>query len=195
VLLEPLPETDARDLVHHLTGPARLGDRTVARILAIAEGNPLFVEEVIAMLIDDGVLSPGESDGSSVAERTAIAVPPTIQALIAARLDRLPPGERAVIEAASIEGKEFTRQRLQALVSDDASEPVDVHLRGLIRRGLIGPLGASDNTLRFRHQLSGMAPPEACPRSCAPICTSASRTGWTQTPRQPRSPRITRPPP
>jgi class 3 adenylate cyclase/tetratricopeptide (TPR) repeat protein len=153
VLLEPLTDTDARDLVHHLTGPARLGDRTVARILAIAEGNPLFVEEVIAMLVDDGVLSPGAADGPSVAEPTAIAVPPTIQALIAARLDRLPPGERAVIEAASIEGKEFARQRLEALVGDGATEPVDAHLRALIRRGLIGPVGARDDTFRFRHQL------------------------------------------
>ena len=57
VLLEPLPETDARDLLRHLTGPARLDDSAAARILALAEGNPLFVEEVVAMLIDDGVLS------------------------------------------------------------------------------------------------------------------------------------------
>ena len=75
VLLEPLTDTDARDLVHHLTGPARLGDRTVARILAIAEGNPLCVEEVIAMLVGDGVLWPGEGDRPSMAEPTAIAVP------------------------------------------------------------------------------------------------------------------------
>ena len=57
VLLEPLPETDARDLLHHLIGPARLDDRAAARILAIAEGNPLFVEEIVAMLIDDGSLA------------------------------------------------------------------------------------------------------------------------------------------
>ena len=54
VLLEPLPETDARDLLGHLIGPARLEDRAAARILGLAEGNPLFVEEVVAMLIDDG---------------------------------------------------------------------------------------------------------------------------------------------
>ena len=121
VLLEPLPETDARDLLGHLIGPARLEDRAAARILGLADGNPLFVEEVVAMLIDDDALSSGEGDGSSAAELTALAVPPTIQALIAARLDRLGPGERAVLEAASIEGKQFARERLEALVSDSVS--------------------------------------------------------------------------
>ena len=50
VLLEPLAEADSRDLLRHLLGPARLSDRWAARILEIAEGNPLFVEEVVAML-------------------------------------------------------------------------------------------------------------------------------------------------
>ena len=155
VLLEPLPETDARSLMGHLVGPARLGESTVARILALAEGNPLFVEEVVAMLIDDGVLSSREGDGSSAPELSAIAVPPTIQALIAARLDRLGPGERTVIEAASIEGKEFARDRVQALVGDGGGEHVDVHLRALVRKDLIRPVGASEDTFRFRHQLIG----------------------------------------
>ena len=114
VLLEPLADAEAADLLGHLLGAARLGDRAAARILDVAEGNPLFVEEVVAMLIDDGVLAP--DDGRATAEPTAIAVPPTIQALLAARLDRLEPLERAVIEAASIEGKEFARERVRALV-------------------------------------------------------------------------------
>ena len=119
VLLEPLADAEAADLLGHLLGAARLGDRAAARILDVAEGNPLFVEEVVAMLIDDGVLAP--DDGRATAEPTAIAVPPTIQALLAARLDRLEPRERAVIEAASIEGKEFARERVRALVGDAAN--------------------------------------------------------------------------
>jgi hypothetical protein len=58
----------------HLIGPAPLDDHAAARLRAIAEGNPLFGEEVVAMLIDDGVLSSGEGEGSSAAELTAIAV-------------------------------------------------------------------------------------------------------------------------
>jgi class 3 adenylate cyclase/tetratricopeptide (TPR) repeat protein len=153
VVLEPLPDTDARDLLGHLIGPAQLGESMVARILAIAEGNPLFVEEVVAMLIDDGVLSRATNEESRAAELPAIAVPPTIQALIAARLDRLAPGERTVIEAASIEGMEFARERVQALVGDGGSESLDVHLSALIRRDLICLVGASEDSFRFRHQL------------------------------------------
>jgi class 3 adenylate cyclase/tetratricopeptide (TPR) repeat protein len=153
VLLEPLPETDARDLLGHLTAPARLGDSTMARILALAEGNPLFVEEVIAMLIDDGVLSLGAANRRSPDDPTAIAVPPTIHALIAARLDRLDASERTVIEAASIEGKEFSRRRLEALGGDGERDSVDVDLHALIRKDLIRRVGSSEDTFRFRHQL------------------------------------------
>jgi class 3 adenylate cyclase/tetratricopeptide (TPR) repeat protein len=153
MLLESLPETDARDLLGHLTGSARLDDDVAARILATAEGNPLFVEEIVAMLIDDDVLGPGQRDGTDVAGPTAMAVPPTIQALIAARLDRLDEGERAVVEAASIEGKQFARDRIEALVDDGRSEALDAHLRALIRKDLIRPVGSTEDTFRFRHQL------------------------------------------
>jgi len=153
VLLEPLRESDARDLLGHLTGSARLDHDTAARILATAEGNPLFVEEIVAMLIDDDVVGPGQAEGTDVAGPPTMAVPPTIQALIAARLDRLDECERAVIEAASIEGKEFTRDRVEALVDDARSESLDAQLRALIRKDLIRSVGAGDDTFRFRHQL------------------------------------------
>jgi tetratricopeptide (TPR) repeat protein len=147
ILLEPLPDNDARDLVRNLVGPERLDGSGVERILALAEGNPLFVEEGVAMMIDDGGLQ-GERAGPA-----QIAVPPTIHALIAARLDRLGAGERAVIEAAAIEGKEFTRKRVQALVTDGASELIGAHLRALVRKDLIRPLGPHEDSFRFRHQL------------------------------------------
>jgi predicted ATPase len=164
VLLEPLPETDARDLLGHVIGAARLDDRVAARILSMAEGNPLFVEEVVAMLSDDGVLSPDRCEGLGAAELSTIAVPPTIQALIAARLDRLDPDERAVIEAASIEGKEFSRERTEALVGNRVGVPVDAHLRALTRKDLIGPVGAGEDTFRFRHQLIRDGAYEAMPK-------------------------------
>jgi tetratricopeptide (TPR) repeat protein len=153
LLLEPLAEAEAHDLLHHLIGPARLDDRAVARILTMADGNPLFVEEVVAGLIDDDVVSYRDDDASRVAGLFALAVPPTIQALIAARIDRLGPNERAVIEAASIEGKEFARDRLEALVPDGVRDSVSVHLRTLVRKDLIRPTEPTENTFRFRHQL------------------------------------------
>src|SRR4051794_15492927 len=99
VLLEPLAEAEAADLLRYLLGPARLGDRAAARIVEVAEGNPLYVEEIVAMLADQGGLDAPDRD-------VPIAVPPTIQALLAAGLDGLADGERAVIEAAAVEGKE-----------------------------------------------------------------------------------------
>lgn len=148
VLLEPLPEDDARDLLGHLAGTAATEGDAASRILAVAEGNPLYVEEIVAMLIDDGVLAGA---GGGAAELTAIAVPPTIQALIAARLDRLAPGERSAIEAASIQGKEFARAHVAALVGDGDS--AGAHLSALVRKDLVRPAAASDDNLRFRHQL------------------------------------------
>ncbi len=76
----------------------RLADDVSERIVAAAEGNPLFVEQMLAMLLEDGA-------------DPAPAVPPTIQALLAARLDRLDPSEQQVIERASIEGRHFHRER------------------------------------------------------------------------------------
>ena len=121
----------------HLVDPAAIGESTAARILRIAEGNPLFVEELVATLVD--------SDDGHLPE----AVPPTMHALVAARLDRLTDPARAVIEAAAVEGKEFGRERLEALVEDDVGE----QLLTLVRTDLIRPCGPRDGTFRFRHQL------------------------------------------
>lgn len=150
VALEPLAAEDASDLLRHLVGTARLGGGAASRILDVAEGNPLFVEEVVAMLIDDGELSPGH--GGEAVELAHISVPTTIQALLAARLDRLAPAEREVIEAASVEGKEFSRERVQALVGAGVGAPIDEHLRALVRKDLVHEV-SSDGVFRFRHQL------------------------------------------
>jgi predicted ATPase len=164
--LEPLPERDAADLLVGLTGPQRLSDTAAARILALAEGNPLFVEEVVAMLIDDGVLPPGTgtSEWPVVTDVAALAVPLTIHALLAARLDRLRPAERAVIEAASIEGKQFARDRLKALLVTSLATGIDGHLAALVRKDLIRPIDTNEDAFRFRHQLIRDAAYDAMPK-------------------------------
>jgi class 3 adenylate cyclase/tetratricopeptide (TPR) repeat protein len=151
VLLEALADAQAADLLAHLLGTTRLSAGTAKRILEVADGNPLFVVEVVAMLSDDGVLHDG--DGHGPAEPTAIAVPPTIQALLAARLDRLAPGERAVIEAAAIEGKEFALERVAALVAERVVGPIGTELDALVRKDLVRRVAAGEDTFRFRHQL------------------------------------------
>jgi class 3 adenylate cyclase/tetratricopeptide (TPR) repeat protein len=145
VLLEPLPEADSAELLRSLVGTASLGGSAATRILAVAEGNPLFVVEVVAMLADDGALDA--IDDGQPAQLEVVAVPPTIHALLAERLDRLALSERAVIEAAAIEGKEFARERVQALVG----RAIDAQLDALVLKDLIEPFGQS--TFRFRHHL------------------------------------------
>jgi class 3 adenylate cyclase/tetratricopeptide (TPR) repeat protein len=149
VVLEPLADEDAATLLGQLVGRAPLGPQAATHILDVAEGNPLFVVEVVSMLVDDGVLVRG--NGRAPAEFATIAVPPTIHALLAARLDRLSPSERAVIEAASIEGKEFGRERVEALLADTVGESIAGELSALVHKDLIEPFG--EDTFRFRHQL------------------------------------------
>ncbi|MGH2996405.1 MAG: adenylate/guanylate cyclase domain-containing protein, partial [Gaiellaceae bacterium] len=109
-----------------------------------AEGNPLFLEQMVALLIEDGHHN-GEGE---------LAVPPTIQALLSARLDRLPPGERAVIEPAAIVGKEFWRSAVVELAPQDAE--VSAALQRLVRKEFIRPERSSlpgEDGFRFRHVL------------------------------------------
>ena len=105
------------------------------------------------MLVDDGVLIA--SDGQAAGELTAIAVPPTIQALLAARLDRLEPRERAVIEAASVEGKEFTRERVAALWTTAPA----IH-----RRPAAGARPQGPHPARRRRMRETSASATSCPR-------------------------------
>jgi class 3 adenylate cyclase/tetratricopeptide (TPR) repeat protein len=114
-----------------------------ARIAAAAEGNPLFVEQMAAMMAEAG-------------EGAALAVPPTIQALLAARLDRLEPEERAVIERASVVGREFWRGAVRDLAPPDLRDSVGRHLMALVRKELIRPDTSSferEDAFRFRHVL------------------------------------------
>ena len=89
ILLEPLSEIEAEELVAQLVGETGLDVRLRRRISDAAEGNPLFVEELVAMLVDDGVLRSEGGQWVVAGDLSGVAVPPTIAALIAARLDRL----------------------------------------------------------------------------------------------------------
>jgi hypothetical protein len=154
ILLESLSDAAAETLIENLLGGAELGAATRSRISAAAEGNPLFVEQMLAMLNEDNM-----GDG-------AITVPPTIQALLAARLDNLDLRERAAIERAAVVGKEFW---LRA-VADLASEPAEIApaLQLLVRKELIRPHRSKtfprEDAFRFRHILIRDAAYAAMPK-------------------------------
>jgi len=136
----------------------------------VAEGNPLFVEEMLRMLVDDGRLTRDDSSGDWVAtgDLADVHVPPTISALLSARLDRLSDPERTVLEAASVAGKAFHRGALAALLPDSARPDLAIHLRSLVRKELVTPERSTlpgEDAYRFRHLLIRDAAYDAIPKA------------------------------
>jgi AAA ATPase domain/Adenylate and Guanylate cyclase catalytic domain len=149
VLLEPLDAAETERLIAELGG---VGKELHERILQVAEGNPLFLEEMLALVRDSG--------GAQV------EVPPTIQALLAARLDQLDPAERPVLERGSVEGRTFHRGAVAALADGDGS--ADQRLIALVRKELVRPDRPQlpgDDAYRFRHLLIRDAAYDALPKA------------------------------
>ena len=166
ISLAPLSETECAELVDHLLGSSDLPQEVRTRITGVAEGNPLFVEEMLRMLIDDGLLTRDGERWMPAGDLADVSVPPTISALLSARLDRLSEQERTLIEAAAVCGKEFHRGALVELSSDDRGD-LDVHLRNLVRRELVTPersLLPGEDAYRFRHLLIRDAAYDAIPK-------------------------------
>jgi class 3 adenylate cyclase/tetratricopeptide (TPR) repeat protein len=144
ITLNPLSALQAEELLGHLRGETDVDADMLARITQAAEGNPLFVEQMLAMLTENGTASAD------------LAIPPTIHALLAARLDRLSADERAVIERASVVGKEFWRTTVTELSPEPERELVGASLMTLARKELIEPARSSleeEDTFKFRHIL------------------------------------------
>jgi predicted ATPase/class 3 adenylate cyclase len=154
ILLEPLAPEESRELVENLV--AALTPDASARIGAACEGNPLFAEELLAMLMDDGLLRLEQGRWTLGELKGALPVPPTIQALLGARLDRLPEVERALLTRVSVEGHVFHREAMRELAPAALAGDVDRSLTALIRRDMIRPDRSSfadDEAFRFRHIL------------------------------------------
>ena len=167
ILLEPLPADDASRLVDNLLGRADLPAVARDRILDAAEGNPLFVEEMLAMLIDDGLLRLEDGTWRSAEDLADVTIPPTIHLLLAARLDRLDADERAVIERGAVEGKVFHAGAVTSLSADAARGSVRSRLLQLARKELIRPDRpefAGEDAFRFRHLLIRDAAYQAMPK-------------------------------
>jgi len=167
VSLEPLTETEAEELIANLIGAAELSHDLRGKIAIGAEGNPLFVEEMLAMLIDDGELTREDGRWVSTTDLSNVSVPPTITALLAARLDQLSVGERSLIERASVVGKEFFRGAVRALTPETERPTVDDNLMALVRKELVRPDRSTlpgEDAFRFRHLLVRDAAYDATPK-------------------------------
>ncbi len=156
ISLAPLTERETSELIDHLLGEAGLPSQVRARIAEVAEGNPLFVEEMFRMLIDDGLLTQDGDGWVPSADLAGVSIPPTISALLSARLDRLSNPERQVIERAAIEGRVFHRSAAIQLLPETDKAAVDQQLKSLMRKELISPERSSlpgEDAYRFRHLL------------------------------------------
>jgi tetratricopeptide (TPR) repeat protein len=138
ITLNPLAASESRGLIANLLdGP--LEPTVQARIVERAGGNPLFIQESIRMLIDQGELRRSNGAWELTTEVSDLVIPPTVNAILAARLDRLPDEERDVLERAAVAGEVFWWRSVEEL-SDEVLRPrVGSNLRSLVRRELIRP--------------------------------------------------------
>ena len=140
LLLEPLKPAQTAVLIDELVPGGGLDRQLRERVQVTAAGNPLFVEEMLALIAESG----GDD----------LAVPPTIQALLAARLDQLEPEERAVLGCGSVEGQSFHHGTVQVMAPEE--HDVAGRLMRLVQKDLVRPDRAvlpGEDAFRFRHLL------------------------------------------
>ena len=141
LLLEPLQPAETAALIDELTQAAGgLDPQLRERVQVSAAGNPLFVEEMLAMI---GEWGTGD-----------LAMPLTIAALLAARLDQLGPDERTVLDCGSVEGQTFHQGTVQVMAPEESDVPG--RLMTLIRKDLLRPdrgVLPGEDAFRFRHLL------------------------------------------
>jgi DNA-binding SARP family transcriptional activator/Cdc6-like AAA superfamily ATPase len=153
LLLKPLGDAESEALIDNLLDGAALDTERRARIADAAGGNPFFLEQMVAMHTVEGV-SP-------------TAIPPTIQAVLAARLDRLEPVQLSLLERASVMGKEFWPTALTELVDEQPSAALNTALRELVRKQLVEPTRSTipvGDALRFHSGLIRDAVYESVPK-------------------------------
>ncbi len=156
IALEGLDRPATRQLACELLETDALPPRLLDRLPESTGGNPLFFRELLRMLVDDGILRCEDGLWHLSVAPEAIDVPPTIQSLLSARLDRLPSDEQLVLERASIIGKEFSRGALHELVTSSTGTSLDAVLENLRKKELVEPDGTSwidEPVYRFHHVL------------------------------------------
>jgi predicted ATPase/class 3 adenylate cyclase len=153
--LKPLDAVQSAALVRTLLGGVGLGEDIVQRIVTASEGNPLYAEQMLSMLIDGGALHRDGDQWVRFDPQADVIVPPTIQALLEARLDKLSRAERAVVEPASVVGLEFPQPAVESLAPDAVRQQVVEHLGTLTRKQFVHPQQTADADIvyRFHHHL------------------------------------------
>jgi class 3 adenylate cyclase/tetratricopeptide (TPR) repeat protein len=153
--LERLTEEQTATVAEHLLGKTGLDHHLRARIVDAADGNPLFIEQLLSMMIDGGLIEFESGAWRPTAAIGTVAVPPTIHALLAARLDALGTDERAVVEPAAVIGHLFVRDAVRHLAPERVRADLDSHLASLTAKQLVQPddSRAEEDAFRFHHIL------------------------------------------
>jgi class 3 adenylate cyclase len=193
VRLEPLTDDESAELLGQLVGGG-LDRPSAARLARAAEGNPLFLEELVAMLAEEGDLR-ADGDRPGRAGLAAVPLPPTIHALLAARLDQLDPGQRdpgqrVALSRGAVVGQVFERRAALTLAPPELREGLrrccggwwSPSCCGRRRRGWPTTTPSSSTTC-----CCATSPTSGCPSGCAPSCTSASPPGCRTPPGRARS--------
>ncbi len=155
ILLEPLNAEECGKLVANLLADDAVDPGVRTRIAEAAEGHPLYAEEITGLMVDEGRLVLKEGRWSPTSDLADLPVPPTISALLAARLDRLPSLERQMIEVASVAGQVFYPAAVRELASEGSDE-IDAGLAALVRKQFVRPVRSdlpATDALGFRHLL------------------------------------------
>jgi class 3 adenylate cyclase len=154
--LKDLSSDQGLDLIGKLLGGLPVDPVVVGRIAESAGGNPLFVEELIAMLVDDGSLTRTDGGWASARNLAELTVPPTLEALLSSRLDGLPRAEASTLETASVIGQVFYLGAVAALVVDGMRAELSATIDSLRGRDLVRDAPeefAGERALGFRHVL------------------------------------------
>ena len=142
--LEPLAQEESEELATALLAQHDIPEKLTARLLEKTEGNPLYVEETIRMLLEEG------ADGSD-------RIPDTLQALIGARIDRLPPGEKILLQRGAVMGRTFFVGAVDHLSAEYDADELEDMLDDLLLRDLVTREERStitgETAYRFKHVL------------------------------------------
>lgn len=156
VALEPLSEAETALIVEGLLGEHGLPPAVHERVAQAAGGNPLFVEQLVSMLVEEGRLKQEGGRWVASPEAGEFRVPPTIAGLLAARIDRLPPHERRVLQTGAVAGEIFYRGSLPELIASLSDDDLQAALDGLTSKQLVRPIGLQEfgeTGYRFHHLL------------------------------------------
>ena len=151
IRLEPLTESESGQIVEELLGSLEPAVR--ARITAVSEGNPLYVEQIVSMLIETGEIQRDMDGWVARGGSDSIRIPPTVEALVAARLDALDQEERAVVEPAAVIGLSFPMDAVDELVEAAIREHLEAELVALTGKQLVRRAPGDEPIYRFGHQI------------------------------------------